>query len=50
MFVVAHYWGIDEIGVFVLPAAMALIALKWAERKARAKASQVEKESEGEGD
>ena len=31
----AHYWGIDEVGVFVLPAILAIVLLRWAERKAR---------------
>lgn len=35
MSVLAHYWGIDEIGVFVVPAVLALLALRWAERRAR---------------
>lgn len=42
MHVFAHYWGIDEIGVFVLPAVVAILALRWAERKARRKAEQQE--------
>lgn len=41
--VLAHYGGIDEIGVFVLPAVLAIFALRWAERKA--KRSAAEKES-----
>jgi hypothetical protein len=40
----AHYWGIDEVGVFVLPAVLAILALRWAER--RAKRSAAEKEAE----
>jgi hypothetical protein len=35
MAIFAHYWGIDEVGVFVLPALLAILALRWAERKAR---------------
>jgi hypothetical protein len=31
----AHYGGIDEIGIFVLPALLAILALRWAERKAK---------------
>lgn len=31
----AHYGGIDEIGIFVVPALLALLALRWAERRAR---------------
>ena len=50
MFILAHYWGIDEVGVFVLPAALALIGLKWAQRRARSKSSQTEKESDRDDD
>jgi hypothetical protein len=35
MFNFAHYWGIDEVGVFVVPAALALWALRRAERSRR---------------
>jgi mannose/fructose/N-acetylgalactosamine-specific phosphotransferase system component IIC len=35
MFVLAHYWGIDEVGVFVVPAVLAILALRWAERRAK---------------
>lgn len=34
----AHYGGIDEIGVFVVPAVLALLVIRWAERRSRAKA------------
>jgi hypothetical protein len=39
----AHYGGIDEIGIFVLPAVLAILALRWAEK--RAKRAAAEKES-----
>ncbi|HEY5891289.1 MAG TPA: hypothetical protein VIW94_11410 [Acidimicrobiia bacterium] len=35
----AHYGGIDEVGVFVVPALLALWAIRWAEKRARARAS-----------
>jgi hypothetical protein len=38
----AHYGGIDEIGVFVLPALLAIIALRWAEKKAKRAAAERE--------
>lgn len=41
----AHYWGIDEVGVFVIPAVLAIVLLRWAEKKARAR-SEGEKERE----
>lgn len=37
MLVLAHYWGIDEIGVFVVPAVLAILALRWAEKRAKAR-------------
>jgi hypothetical protein len=44
MFVFAHYWGIDEVGVFVIPALLALLALRWAERKAKKAAAEKNEE------
>lgn len=41
----AHYWGIDEVGVFVIPAVLAILLLRWAEKKARAR-SEGENEKE----
>ena len=42
----AHYGGIDEIGIFVLPAVLAILALRWAERRARRAAAEKEIEPE----
>jgi len=42
MFVFAHYWGIDEVGIFVIPALAAIWALRWAERRARRAAEERE--------
>jgi hypothetical protein len=39
MTTLAHYGGIDEIGVFVLPALLALWAIRWAEKRSRARAA-----------
>ncbi len=36
----AHYWGIDEVGIFVIPALAAIFSLRWAERRARRKAEE----------
>jgi hypothetical protein len=41
----AHYGGIDEIGVFVVPAVLAILALRWAERRAK-RAAEKKAESE----
>lgn len=35
MFIFAHNGGIDEIGIFVIPALAAIFSLRWAERRAR---------------
>ena len=35
MFLFAHYWGIDEVGVFVIPALAVIWSLGWVERRAR---------------
>jgi len=40
MLTFAHYWGIDEVGVFVVPAVLAVFALRWAERKAKRAAAE----------
>jgi hypothetical protein len=42
MMTFAHYWGIDEVGVFVLPVVLAIVALRWAERRARRAAAEKE--------
>ena len=42
----AHYGGIDEIGVFVVPAVLAILALRWAERRAKRAAAEKEVEPE----
>lgn len=46
MFVLAHYWGIDEVGVFALPALVAILALRWAEKRARRRAAEGEESKE----
>jgi hypothetical protein len=37
MTTLAHYGGIDEIAVFAIPALLAILAIRWAERRARQK-------------
>ena len=39
-FYFGHYWGIDEVGVFVIPAVLAVLALRWAEKRAKRRASE----------
>jgi hypothetical protein len=48
MLTFAHYWGIDEVGVFVVPAVLAVLALRWAERKAKRAAAEKEEVSSAE--
>ncbi|HWL49781.1 MAG TPA: hypothetical protein VNT92_07875 [Acidimicrobiia bacterium] len=42
----AHYGGIDEIGIFVVPAVLAILALRWADRRAKRAAAEKEAEPE----
>ena len=42
MYTIAHYWGIDEVGIFVIPAVLAILGLRWAEKRARARAEERE--------
>lgn len=37
MEIFAHYGGIDEIGFFVVPVVLAIVLLRWAEKRAKAK-------------
>ena len=39
-FYLGHYWGIDEVGVFVIPAVLAVLALRWAEKRAKRRAAE----------
>lgn len=50
MLTLAHYWGIDEVGVFLIPAVLAIVLLRWAEKKARARADQEEEMEKAEVD
>jgi hypothetical protein len=54
MTLIAHMWGIDEVGVFVIPAVVALLVLRWVDRRARAHSAppeggEVPERGEGEG-
>lgn len=40
IFYFGHYWGIDEVGVFVIPAVLAILSLRWAEKKAKRRAAE----------
>jgi hypothetical protein len=38
----AHYGGIDEIGIFVVPVVLAILAMRWAEKRAKRVAAERE--------
>jgi hypothetical protein len=38
MYTLAHYWGIDEVGVFVVPVVLAILLMRWLEKRARSRA------------
>jgi hypothetical protein len=40
--IIGHLGGIDEIGIFVVPAVLAILALRWAERRAQRRAAEEE--------
>jgi len=42
MLIFAHYGGIDEIAIFLVPALAAIWSLRWAERRARRVAEEKE--------
>jgi mannose/fructose/N-acetylgalactosamine-specific phosphotransferase system component IIC len=39
-FIFAHYGGIDEVGIFVIPVLLAIWGLRLAEKNARKKAAE----------
>jgi|GEM_PF-1030833 len=41
----AHLGGIDEIGIYVVPVVVALLALRWVEKRAKAQ----DRETNGDG-
>ncbi len=45
MVMLAHMGGIDEIGIFVVPAVLAIMALRWTERRARERAKSEQEEA-----
>lgn len=44
LLVLAHLGGLDEVGVFVGAALLAIVALRWVERKARHQAEEQDEE------
>lgn len=43
----AHYGGLDEIGVFVVPAVAVILIMRWAERRAGGRREPKERERDG---
>ncbi len=46
IFTLAHYWGIDEVGVFVVPVVLAILLMRWLEKRARSRADSESEEPE----
>jgi hypothetical protein len=44
MITLAHYWGIDEVGVYLIPALLAIAAVRWMEKRSRRSAEDRERE------
>lgn len=44
MITLAHYWGIDEVGIYVVPILLAIASLWWMEKRARRSAEERERE------
>jgi len=44
MITLAHYWGIDEVGIYLIPALLAIASVRWMEKRSRRSAEDREKE------
>ena len=44
----AHFWGIDEVGIYVIPALLAIVSLRWVEKRFRRRAEQGDHEPDTE--
>lgn len=42
--ILAHLGGIDEVGIYVIPILVAIVSLRWAEKRARSAAKERERE------
>lgn len=45
--VLGHYGGIDEIGIFLIPAVAVVLVLRWADARARRRAPDGDQEGDG---
>lgn len=41
--ILAHIGGVDEIGIFLVPAVIAILALRWADKKAKARVEEYDR-------
>jgi hypothetical protein len=46
----AHYGGIDEVGIFVVPVLLAIFALRWADKRARMRSGAEDEERPAAGE
>lgn len=46
MSIFAHLAGIDEVGIYVIPIVLAIVLLRWAEKRSRSAAEEKEKDTE----
>lgn len=42
--ILAHLGGIDEVGIYVIPILVAIVSLRWAEKRAKSAAEEREKD------
>lgn len=45
MSIFAHLAGIDEVGIYVIPIVLAIVSLRWAEKRSRSAAEEKEKDT-----
>lgn len=46
MITLAHYWGIDEVGIYLIPFLLAIASVRWMEKRARRSAEEREREKD----
>jgi len=44
MVTLAHYWGIDEVGIYLIPALLAIVSVRWMEKRSRRSTEDTERE------
>lgn len=48
MITLAHYWGIDEVGIYLIPVLLAIVSVRWLEKRAGRSAEEREREKDSE--